>query len=332
MGVQKKMKTVLRIFVVMSVLIIVIPCGILIKNGDKASAVRSVTAPINSADKVVILSCDSGKLSEVSLDEYLAGCVMAQMPCDFESEALKAQAVICRTYIFARKLSFDKSLNGADVSDSGEYQDYFTSDEAKIFYGKAYEQAYSKALSAVKETDGIYISYNGRPAVTAFHPLSAGKTESAEEIWGISLPYLVSAKSESDREIEGFSQNVKISATELFSRLCAFLEIDADTEAISGCRLEISEKTENGTVLSLGFTINGEKKEVAARDFASILGLNSCNFDFVFVNDTCTITCRGCGHLVGLSQWGANSMAMSGSDFREILSHYFYGISFEKQE
>lgn len=306
----------LRIFIVFSLLFTVIPMGVFLNFKKKTPLPTEKTSAVSSPDTVRILNNQGGSLSEIPLDEYLAGCVMAQIPCTFEPEALKAQAVIARTYILYQKAH-------SNTGNDGNSQKYFTPDQAESFYGESYNEAYEKALTAVKETDGIYLSYENAPIVTAFHPISCGFTESAEDIWGVEIPYLVSVESTADKDADGFEQTLEISQQEIFSRLCAFFEADP----VGEFSLKIKEKTKNGTVISLEFSQNDAKKEVTATDLANLLGLNSCNFTISENDDYFLITCHGGGHLVGLSQWGANSMALEGKTFEEILTHYFQGVS-----
>ena len=306
----------LRIFIVFSLLLTVIPMGVFLNTKEKTLISEEKKIEISLPEAVIILNKTDASPSEIPLDEYLAGCVMAQIPCTFEEEALKAQAVIARTYLLCQE-NHPESINTDDS------QKYFTPDEAMEFYGESYEAAYEKAMNAVKETEGIYLSYENTPIVTAFHPVSSGFTESAADIFGVEIPYLVSVASPYDKEIDGFEQTVNISQQEVFSRLCAYYEADA----VGEFSLEINKKTKNGTVISVEFAQNDIKKEVTATDFATLLGLNSCNFTISENIESFLITCHGCGHLVGLSQWGANSMALEGNSFEEILTHYFYGVS-----
>lgn len=326
------MKRCIKFTAVFCLLLLIIPAIVFFKKPSDTDARQTADIEIPQWETVRILFEERGEISELSLEEYLTGCVMAQIPCTFEKEAVKAQAIICRTYIFYKKLFPDEDLNGADVSDSGEYQSYFNKEQAEEFYGEGYSEAFEKASAAVKETDGVYLSYNGQPAVTAFHPVSSGYTESALDIWGTDIPYLKSVSSQSDKLVEGCEQNVEFTKDELFARITSALEIETDGQVPDGEWLYISEQTKNGTALTVTVCVNGEKKQAEASGIALILGLNSSNFSFSFDENSCVVTCRGCGHLVGLSQWGANSMAKEGKNHREILRWYFSGISFSQQQ
>lgn len=328
---RDSMARYIRILIIFSAFLLVIPMAVLLFEKEEKPSEKAEKLSIPNPDVVLILNNETQKLSEIPLDEYLTGCVLAQIPYNFEDEALKAQAIICRTYIFSRKLSEQssptESLRGADVSDSKDYQSYYSEEKAKEYYGDSYEAALERACKAVLETDGMYLSFNGRPATTAYHPVSAGFTESALDVWGVAIPYLVSVKSESDLSVEGNYQELEISKAELFARLTTAFEIKAYEESPSDLEIYISDKTKNNTAKTVTISLSDEEKIIPARDIASLLGLNSCNFSLEEKDGSYIIKCKGCGHLVGLSQWGANSMAADGKTCYEILSHYFPSTS-----
>ena len=312
------MSKYIRILLVFSLLLTAIPCAVFVKNDKKQTSSYIKKTGFSLPEKVQIMNETDSSLSEIPLDDYLAGCVLAQMPCDFEEEALKCQAIIARTYVLYHR-HHNKKL-------SENPQSYFTSEEAKGFYGKDYEKALKRATNAVKETEGLVLTHKNSPIVTAYHPISSGYTESAKDIWGADLPYLLSVESPHDYDSPQGIQTIEMTEAELFSRLFAFVEMDYDTKAT----LRIKNKTSHGTVLALEISSEDIKKEIAGKDFAEIYSLNSCNFIISFDNGMCEITCHGGGHLVGLSQWGANQMALSGKNCEEILSHYFCGVSLLK--
>ena len=72
--------------------------------------------------------------------------------------------------------------------------------------------------------------------------------------------------------------------------------------------------------------------EIRGIDFRKALSLNSTNFTYEFNGDTITFNCKGYGHGVGMSQWGANAMAKNGSSYDEILKHYYTGIEIANLE
>ena len=131
------MKKQIGIMLVFGVLLLGIPCFTFLHNGN-FSDVKTVDKNI-----VKILYTENEKIEEVSMEDYIIGAVLSQMPQDFEEDALKAQAVLAHTYISRRKMTeTSDDLKGADISDdTTKYQSYFNKSQAKEFYGDKYEQA-----------------------------------------------------------------------------------------------------------------------------------------------------------------------------------------------
>lgn len=314
------MKYYLKIFVIFSIFALAIPTVVLIKPKKSSDLTQNALCDYPEIKTVTLEIPENNATLELSLDEYLTGCVMAQISCDFEEETLKAQAIICRTCVY------NELAREGKLSQVYTLQKYFTTEQAQDYYGDDFQKAYAKANQAVLDTDKVIITYDGVPVVTAFHPISCGFTESAEDIFGEKIPYLVSVESSQDKSLEGFEQTVEISKAELFSRLCAYFEIDLGDDF----SLEIKSRTLHGTVKTLEFICDGIKKEIAGNEFCDIFGLNSCNLDIKISDKICQITCRGGGHLVGLSQYGANVLATQGKSAEDILKFYFSGVCVEK--
>lgn len=299
------------------------------------SAVYSVTAPENDPkispeivpdeDTVKILDYTSGQVSELSLRDYVIGAVLAEMPASYSEEALKAQAVAARTYAVRQRekqrLSPDPELLGADISnDSTKYQAYFTPAQAKSFYGDAYDAYFEKAAAAIDSTEAEVLVYEGEPIVAAFHSTSGGKTESAEVVWGSPVDYLVPVESEEDEKSPSYLDEQTFTEAEAKARLEANLE-GADFGNEPSDWIKIKEKSASGTVTKM--TAGGA--ELTGADFRRIFSLRSANFTLEYGDGIFTVTTKGSGHGVGMSQYGANAMAKSGSDYKEILLHYYTG-------
>lgn len=169
------------------------------------SAEESAAAPESEPDKAALcgtyrmLDITSGRVEEISVRDYVIGAVCAEMPATFEPDALKAQAVAAHTYAERQHLlesaSPTAALCGADFSnDSSQYQAYFTENQARQYYGDNFETAYAKVTQAVDDVLPYVLEYDGAPIIAAFCSMSAGVTESAENIWGSKVEYLVPAK------------------------------------------------------------------------------------------------------------------------------------------
>ncbi|MGN0602140.1 MAG: stage II sporulation protein D [Oscillospiraceae bacterium] len=317
------MKKQIGIMLIFGILLLGIPCiTFLNKNNDKpASAFDENT--------VKILFTKSDEVKEVSLEDYITGAVLAQMPAEFEDDALKSQAILAHTYILRRQITEnenpDEKLKGADISDDTDiYQSYFTEEQAKEYYGDEYENAYKKVKEAVNDVIDITLTYDSQPIIVAFHAISCGKTESAKDIWGEDIPYLTSVDSSQDEEVDGFQKVTILSSEEITESLTkAFPDLKFSDIKDS---LEIKDSTEAGTVL----TVNAGGNEISGSEFARALSLPSPCFTFEYKDDKYSFTTKGYGHLIGMSQYGANLMAKEGKNYEEILSHYFPGTELTK--
>lgn len=279
----------------------------------------------SNSDVFKVLETSSGKVSEIPVRDYVIGAVCAEMPASFETEALKAQAVVCHTYAVRRQMqensSPDTELKGADFSDdSSKYQAYFTNDRIKSFYGENYDEYYSKVCSAVDEVLNEILVFDNQPAVTAFHSMSSGFTESAENVWGYEIPYLVAVSSIEDMSASQYEETADFTASEFFTRFTQAYP-DIRLEGDKSGWIKINKISDSGTVLSM--TVGN--KELSGLEFRSVLSLKSACFSVSCSDEKISITTKGYGHGVGMSQYGANEMAKEGKTYREILSHYYKG-------
>ncbi len=258
-------------------------------------------------------------VSELSVFEYLTGVVAAEMPVSFEPEALKAQAVAARSYL-QRAIASPKH-DGADIcSSSACCQAYLSPEELKAGWGDSYDEYLEKISAAVSATDGEYLSYDGQPALTAFHSSSDGATEDAAAIWS-EVPYLKSVSSpETEESVPELTSRVESSELD-FRDTILYLKPEADmTGAASDWVGEIS-RSASGRVADIiigGVSFTGS-------ELRTLFSLRSTDFELEYTGGKFVFTVHGYGHGVGMSQYGANTMAESGADYRDILSHYYPG-------
>lgn len=258
-------------------------------------------------------------VSELSVFEYLTGVVAAEMPVSFEPEALKAQAVAARSYL-QRAIASPKH-DGADIcSSSACCQAYLSPEELKAGWGDSYDEYLEKISAAVSATDGEYLSYDGQPALTAFHSSSDGATEDAAAIWS-EVPYLKSVSSpETEESVPELTSRVESSELD-FRDTILYLKPEADmTGAASDWVGEIS-RSASGRVADI--TIGGVS--FTGSELRTLFSLRSTDFELEYTDGKFVFTVHGYGHGVGMSQYGANTMAESGADYCDILSHYYPG-------
>lgn len=282
---------------------------------------------VPESETILLYHTVSGEIEELSMLDYVTGAVLAEMPASFNTEALKAQAVVCRTYAARRKLSEalspDESLHGAHISDdSSIHQAYFTKEQGEAFYGADYAKNYSKVYNAAVQVINEVIVYENEPIVAAFHSLSSGRTESSEAVWGGELAYLTPVDSSADIHTDNYRAETSFTPSELKARLSTACP-DISFSDSEDRWVTVLDRTSSGTVTSV---VTGDKV-MSGTELRSILSLRSACFDVSYLDGRFTFVTRGYGHGVGMSQYGANAMAEAGSDYRDIISHYYTGVS-----
>lgn len=268
----------------------------------------SISKQEDTSSKQVTIYRSNGNVVSMDLEEYLIGVVGAEMPASFQMEALKAQAVVARTY--ALKLL----VSGKKLTDTVSTQVYKDNNELKKLWGNSYSTYYQKIKEAVISTKGVSVYYQGNYINALYHSTSNGKTEDASMVWGNSVPYLKSVDSKWDIQASSYLREIK----EDFTNVLNLLGISNDTNI----QFEIISRDESGRV---------EKIKVGDKifdgvTFRNLLKLRSTDFSIMVINNQVSITTKGYGHGVGLSQYGANGMAQEGYTYKEILKHYYTGV------
>lgn len=260
----------------------------------------------------------SDETVRVPYREYVIGVLAGEMSPDTEPEALKAQAVAAYTYALWKQTSRD-TLKGYDVSaDPKEDQCWLSTTEQVALWQESYDKNRSLLEAAVDEVLGYTVTYGGKPILAAYHSVSSGKTESAASAWGSDYPYLINVESAADLlSPEYLSDSVLTTAQ--FADKALDLGITLVGEAKNW--LGDTERSETGAVIS--FTLAGKK--ISGADMRTAFSLASRNFDLAYADGKFTFTVRGSGHGVGMSQYGAVSMASEGSNWMDILSWYYPG-------
>ena len=323
------MKNYLKIIVLFGILVVIIPAAVIFIKPVGNNEAYPVIGEVGTVRDIKILDEASGEITEVPVEKYVIDSVFALMPASYSEEALKAQAVLVRTYAVLRqeseKTNPTAELLGADLSnDFTKYQKYFTDEQAENYYGDSYSEMYAKISEAVNQTSGQILTYEGEPIVAAFHAVSPGKTVSAEDVWGIPLPYMQSVESPGDILAENYLTVKEMSADEVFARLVTSIEGLTLSENKSHW-LALGDKTAAGYVKQVWLDDSG--LSISGVEAARILNLPSACFTFKYdaEENTFIFNVKGAGHLAGMSQFGANEMAKGGSSYKEILAHYFSG-------
>ena len=255
-------------------------------------------------------------IKEIPFEEYIKGVVAGEMPATFELEALKAQAVASRSYaMYQMAATKDKDY---DVVNTTANQVYLTDEQLKNNWKEDYPKKINKIKTAIAETSGEYLTYNGEIVNAMFFSTSVGATENSEEVFVSALPYLRSVDSTWDKESPVYIDTYTFTLEDFYKKL--------NLPFKQTLKIEVTEKTSTGRTKAL--KINDQ--EMKGRDVATKLSLRSNYFDIVQNQNNITITTKGFGHGVGMSQYGANGMAKEGYKYDQILKHYYKNSEIKK--
>lgn len=284
---------------------IVILVGIIFLSMNYYQAKEEVIRGKKNEEKTVKVAVTiDDKVNYINIDDYLLGVVAGEMPVNFESEALKAQVVASRTFVYNRNLSVDNTTNS---------QVYLSEDKMKENWGNKYDEYHQKISKAIKETNNEVMKYQGEYISALFFSSSNGYTENVEDYFESSpLPYLKSVDSHWDLTIDPKNtRQLSFTKEELKEK---FNCDDIDFNIIA------YKKSGRVATLSVG------GKNYSGRQVREKLNLFSSCFTVEYINKKYVFTTKGSGHGVGMSQYGAQGMALEGANYREILNHYYTDI------
>lgn len=271
---------------------------------------------------ISLLHKKTGEVEQVKLDEYLCNVVSAEMPATFEQEALKAQAIVARTYTIYKILN--KKHDNADICDDSTCcQAWISKDERLAKWEENQRESnWQKICSAVNETSGKIITYENKPIDAFFHSNSGGITEVPVNVWGgTGYPYLQSVETSGENTYTQYASEVTLSQEELINKLKEKYS-DISIDFTNSEDIKILEYTESTRVKTVKFG-NHEISGVEAR---TLFGLKSTNFEISRDGNNIKFSVKGYGHGVGMSQTGADSMAKNGSKAEDIIKHFYTGV------
>ena len=270
------------------------------------------------AEVFLVQDSSTGEVLQIPRRDYLIGAVAAEMPVTWPDEALKAQAVAAHSYILYCRDHAAAPETGWLTADPARRQGVLTDPVLHSYWGVDYEANYARLSALVDQVLTAVVCYEDAPAGTSYFALSNGLTEASENVWGSPLPYLVPVESSSDLAADNYQYTLTLSAAQVRSLLSAGLGAVSDASSPEQW-FGTPSFTPSGYVASLpvcGQTVTGPALRRA-------LGLRSACFSIRYADGSFSITTRGYGHGVGLSQWGAKAMAEQGASWQEILGHYF---------
>ena len=255
------------------------------------------------------------------LEEYLVYKLSAVMPQEYEKEALKAQAVLLRTEVVEALREEDtKSLQ---ISGGGMERWYETDTGS---------EAYLPWRQAVEETAGLYLCCEGEPIQASYFKLSNGQTRDAAEVWDTDTrPYLTGISCVQDKAARDYSSTVKVSRTNYIRTLQARLTGNfSQQEILEGAAVFYDSA---GYVTKVSFSAeNKETQELDGEEFRYLFDLPSASFEMEQEKTQVIFRVTGVGHGFGMSQYGANCMALNGETYDQILAEFFFRTELAKFE
>ena len=273
---------------------------------------------------IKLLHVKTGEIEELKLDDYLLGVVSAEMPANFADEALKAQAVVARTYTIYTIQNNVGKHEGADIcDDSACCQAFITKEDRMNRWDEAERESnWNKIESAVFSTQGKVITYEGNVINAFFHSNSGGKTEGVSSVWGgADLPYLQSVETAGEDAYSQYASEASFTKQE-FEEKIKQSHPDFSIDYTSEDCIKILEYTDGNRVK----TVKIGNLELSGVEVRTMLGLRSANFSVEINGDNIKFTVKGYGHGVGMSQTGADALAKQGSNYEEIIKHFYTGV------
>lgn len=291
------------------------------KNKNESSATETTSQPAESSTEPTT-DKDEGAPSVIKVNgekidakEAIARLVMTEMGEGYNTEAIKAQAVVVYTYLKYRDNNFE--INGVTISDT-------VNDEVK---------------NAVDAVYGEYLSYNGEVALTPYFAVAARKTADASSVFSQPYPYLKSVQVNGDPDVA--AETYKVEKTFSLGEVKGLLlDFDSKLKLAENPKDWIKVEQHDASVSSsIGYVtkLTVGDKEVSGLDFKTkIMGsstlLSHCfTVTYDATAETFTLTSYGDGLGVGMSQTGANHMAGRGSTYDKILSTYYKGAKLSKE-
>ncbi len=240
----------------------------------------------------------------VGIEDYLRSVVPSEMPPSWSLEALKAQAVIARTYAISK------------LNPKGDY-DICATQQCQVYTGTLKEHSGSDV--AVAQTAGYIVAWNNKPALTYFSSDNGGWIASANEVWGMNVPYLVA-------QADPFSKSPKSTWQLEFSWANASRIASGYAKVGTLNSVTVGKYSNSGRPLEITLTGSAGKatlKEPSTSNFVKALGAYSTRVAFGGNDKVLVVAGAGFGHGVGLSQYGASGMAVAGYDYLSIMGFYF---------
>lgn len=241
----------------------------------------------------------------MTMDEYIAGVVAAELQGWFHPETFRVFAIAARTNAV-------KQINsGKELINSTSFQCFYSKEKLKEIYGDKFEGYYQKFLYAATSTNNmVIVDESGKLIDAMYHALSSGKTEDSRFVTGYEVSYLKSVPSPWDTECLDY-ENVRVISYEKLKSL-----------GFDKPKFEVISYSDTGNPYM--YEVCG--MELTATEIMYKLGLKSAVFEVQYSSHGIEFTTYGFGHGLGISSYGAEGMAKEGYTYIEIISHYYTGV------
>lgn len=293
--------------ILLSIIVILLPITIYMFS-KKENIESEVT---NSSQKdIYIHFLINNEMKELPLEEYLVNVVGAEVPALFDMEALKAQAIASRTFAL-----YEETTRGYVTTGDQAYNSLATFQSK---WQDNYNTYLAKIKKAVSTTKNLIMTYENNLIKSYFYAMSNGYTTTSLSVFNEELPYLNDILPTLDSPNTKLFQVTKtVSKTEF----CDTLNIDCTHLKINNITIDTSNRVE---IISINDT------QYTGIDIRKKFNLRSTDFTIEEDNDNIVFTTKGYGHGVGMSQYGANTMAKNGSNYEEILKYYYQGVEIKE--
>lgn len=284
--------------------------------------IRKNNEKSKNVDKLRLLQTETNEIIEIDFEDYIMGVLVGEVPASYEKEALKAQAIVARTYTMYKLKNCADAHENADMCDNPAHcQAYKTQEYAfEAWKDEEANENWDKIRKAVNDTKGEVIFYENDVINAFFHAHSGGKTEDARYIWGQeTIPYLKSVEGN-----EGYLfEDTKSFSIEEFKKILKEKYNDYD-ENIDDIFIQ------DHTISNRVYHVKIGNLVLLGTDIRSTFELRSTNFEIQVDDDAIIFKTFGYGHGVGMSQEGANEMAKAGKNCEDIIKHYYTGVEIHK--
>ncbi len=327
---MKRMLCVVVLFCLLSVIFPVASLFVFSQNESPLDLgtsldITAFTQNEKNNETITVLDLATNENLQLSMRDFLIGSVASEMPALYDYEALKAQAVACKSYALA-----SYTVNKQNPDFNGSYRDvntlknegYMTQQAMKDFWGDDYQKNYDKISSCVDEVIDKTCYYNNEVALTCYHAICAGHTENSKNVWKTQLDYLQGVESMLDVTSTDFLQTKTFEPQQLYDCLSInFSGLDFSKQPDQWIKEIIYSEAGYATEIKMHNNLI-----ISAADFRKALDLKSTALEIEYADDRFIITTKGYGHGVGMSQYGANALALTGESYDKILQYYFPNI------